>query len=68
MTPAAEGRKAGLALLSPSVNPFADSDPRSVEWDREWRAASAQIIFERDAERRRRAGCLAAEPCSEIGT
>ena len=67
-SPATDGRAAGLVLLSPSLNPHPEGSQAEADWDRAWRIATAQIIAERDAERRRRAGCLAAEPCTEIGT
>jgi len=68
MTPAAEGRKAGLLFLSPSLNPHPDGTQAEADWDRAWRIATAQVLAERDAERRRRAGCLAASACTELGT
>jgi len=58
-TPSGEGRKAGRALLAPSLNPFNDADPRSEVWEREWRSGSAEVIAERDAERKQRAGLTA---------
>ena len=68
MSPLTEGRKAGLLFLSPSLNPHPDGTQAEADWDRAWRIATAQVLAERDAERRRRAGCLAAESCSELGT
>jgi hypothetical protein len=62
------GRKAGRGFLSPSLNPFVDGTAEAAQWDQAWRAATAEELAQRDADRKQRAGCLAASGCSELGT
>ena len=62
------GRKAGRALLAPSLNPYSDGSGDACEWERAWREASAEEIARKDAERRAAHGCLAASACTEFGT
>lgn len=68
MSAASLGRSAGLLLLSPSLNPFAPSDPQESAWDKAWRAAVSEILMARDAERRRKRGLMGVGACSELGT
>jgi hypothetical protein len=65
-TAAALGRAAGRQFLSPSLNPFKDGTAQSVEWDRAWRLATAEELAERDAQRRRHGGYIAAEACTSV--
>lgn len=59
-SPSSLGRSAGMLLLSPSLNPFAPSDPQESAWEKSWRAAVSEVLQMRDQERRRK---LSAE-CS----
>jgi len=47
------GREAGRYLLPPSLNPFADLDPRNADWERGRRETAAEQVHELDIERRR---------------
>ena len=47
------GREAGRYLLPPSLNAYADSDPRHAEWERGRKQAAAEQVHELDVERRR---------------
>ena len=58
------GRAAGLLLLSPSLNPFAPSDPQESAWEKGWRSAVAEVLEQRDQERRRK---LSAE-CGHLAS
>lgn len=62
------GRNAGRLLLAPSLNPYPESSPHYAEWESGWRDATREELLRRDAERRQRAGTLAASGCTELGT
>lgn len=63
MTASGMGRSAGLLLLAPGLNPFAEGTEEESLWDRGWRKAVSEVLMARDAERRRK---LSAE-CSREG-
>jgi hypothetical protein len=63
-----QGRFAATYFGSPSLNKFPDGSLQSAEWDRGWRSKTSERVAELDAERRQRAGSLAASACTEIGT
>ena len=39
-----EGRRAGKLTLSPALNPFPDTDPRSADWNAGWHRSHSDAM------------------------
>lgn len=60
------GRKVGLCLGAPGLNPYAEYSTEAIEWDLGWITAVREVITLKDAERRVRNGVQGASAVSDI--